>query len=292
MRKRFRPVDALLYGCAAAYALFCALPMALALAVSFTAEESIIRDGYRFLPRQLSLYAYSLVFGAGSSVMRSYGVSILVTVLGTVTAVLITTMAAYALSNRQVRYRSALALFFYVTMVFTSGIVPWYLVCLRLGLKNNLLALVVPSLLFSPFNLFLVKNYMDGIPESLKESARIDGAGDITTAFVIYVPLSVPVLATVTLFYGLSYWNDWWNAIMLVDNRRLFPLQYLLLLLRSQVRMIQDLQLGSAGAVTTTPPTESLKMATAMVTIGPIVMLYPWLQRFFIKGMVVGAIKG
>jgi putative aldouronate transport system permease protein len=291
MKRRPNGFDFLLYFFIAAVAVLCVAPMVLSTVVSFTDEDAIIHDGYGFFPRKWSLYAYRLIFHAGSSVLRSYGVSFVVTILGTVVAVAITAMAAYALANKRVRYRGPLALYFYVTMVFTAGIAPWYLVCIRLGLKNNLAALIVPSLLFNPFNLFLVKNFMEGIPDSLRESASIDGASDIRTAFSIYFPLSVPVLATVTLFYGLAYWNDWWNAIMLVDDRKLYPLQFLLLQLKSQIQMIRDLQLGSAGA-SMTPPSESMKMATAVVTVGPIVLLYPWLQRYFISGLVVGSVKG
>ncbi len=292
MQERGRAGKALMYLVVAAFALACVLPMVLSLIVSATDEDAISRNGYAFVPEKWSLYSYRLIFHSGSSVLRSYGISLLVTAVGTGLAVAITAMAAYTLANKRVSCRRALALFFYVTMVFSAGIVPWYFICRAVGLRNNLFSLIVPSLLFNPFNLFLVKNYMDGIPDSLRESATIDGASDIRTAFSIYFPLSIPVLATVTLFYGLAYWNDWWNAIMLVDDKKLYPLQFLLLQLRSQIRMIRDLQLGAAGASTITPPAESMKMATAVVTVGPIVLLYPYLQRYFIKGLVVGSIKG
>ncbi len=292
MKQGGRVTTALMYFFVAAFALLCAFPMVLSVIVSFTDEDAIRRNGYSFVPEKWSLYAYRLIFHSGSSVLRSYGISTFVTVAGTVLAVAITAMAAYTLANKRVEYRRWLALFFYVTMVFSAGIVPWYFICRAVGLRNNIFSLIVPSLLFNPFNLFLVKNYMDGIPDSLRESATIDGASDIRTAFSIYFPLAIPVLATVTLFYGLAYWNDWWNAIMLVDDKKLYPLQFLLLQLRSPIAMIRDLQLGAAGASTITPPAESMKMATAVVTIGPIVLLYPYLQRYFIKGLVVGSIKG
>jgi putative aldouronate transport system permease protein len=200
-------------------------------------------------------------------------------------------MAAYTLSNKNVRYRNNLSLYFFITMIFSTGIVPWYLVCRNLKLTDNILALIVPSLLFSPFNLFLVRNFMEGIPESLRESATIDGANDITIALKIYIPLCVPVLATISLFYGLAYWNDWFNAIMLVSNQRIYPLQFLLLQLQSQIKMINDLQ-SNIGQGAFAPPTESIKMATMIVTIGPIVFLYPFLQRYFIKGLIIGSVKG
>jgi len=130
---------------------------------------------------------------------------------------------------------------------------------------------------------------MKGIPDSLMESARIDGAGDATIAFKIYFPLSLPVLATITLFYGIAYWNDWFNAIMLIDSQELYPVQYLLFRLQSELQMLAELQQAS---ITSTPPSESFKMATAIITIGPIILLYPFLQRYFIQGLVIGSIKG
>jgi len=275
----------------ALYALACILPMLLTVMVSVTDESAIIRNGYSFFPEQFSLYAYQLMFQRGSSVVRGYMISIFVTVVGSLAAVIMTALAAYTLANKSVRYRNALGLFFFIPMVFGAGIVPWFLICTALGLRDNIWALIIPSLMFNPFNMFLVRNYMSGIPDSLRESATIDGANDAVIALRIYFPLSIPVLATILLFYGLAYWNDWWNAIMLVDSRDLFPIQFLLLQLRSQISMLRDLQfLG--GVVGMTPPAESIKMATAVITIGPIIALYPFLQRYYVKGLIVGSVKG
>lgn len=273
------------------FSCICLFPMVLALIVSFTDETAIQRYGYSLLPTKLSLYAYELIFQGGSNVVRAYGISVIITIIGTLVALVITGLAAYSLSNKSVKYRSLLGLFFFIPMVFSAGIVPWYLISRGLGLKDNLLALIIPSLLFNPFNLFLVRNFMSGIPESLRESATIDGANDALIAFKIYFPLCVPVLATIGLFYGLAYWNDWWNAIMLIDNHKIYPVQYLLLELKSQISMLRELQF-MAGIGTETPPAESLKMATAIITVGPIVLLYPYLQRYFVKGLIIGSVKG
>ena len=281
----------LLYLATAFFALFCLLPILLTLMVSFTDEKCIQQYGYSFFPRKFSDYAYQLIFAGGSSVLRSYGITIIITVAGTLFAVMITTGAAYALANKNVKYRNGMAFYFFFTMVFTSGIVPWYMICRQLSLTNNIWALIIPNLMFSPFNLFLVRNYMSGIPDALRESATIDGANDAVIAFRIYFPLCMPALATVGLFYGLAYWNDWWNAIMLVDNENLYPLQYLLLELQSRINMINTLQ-NLAGSSGQTVPTESIKMATSIVTIGPIVLLYPFLQRYFVKGLIIGSVKG
>mgnify|MGYP000872848576 CR=1 FL=1 len=186
------------------YALACILPMILTLMVSITDESMIIRHGYSFIPRKFSLYAYRLMFQSGSSVIRGYLISVFVTIVGTTGAVLLSSFAAYTLANKNVKYRGVLGLYFFIPMVFSAGMVPWYLICTRLGLRDNLFALIVPNLLFSPFNLFLIRNYMSGIPDSIRESATIDGANDITIALKMYLPLSLPAVATVTLFYGLA----------------------------------------------------------------------------------------
>jgi putative aldouronate transport system permease protein len=177
-------------------------------------------------------------------------------------------------------------------MVFSGGLVPWYLMCRNLGLMNNVFALVVPTLLFSPFNLFLVRNFMNGIPDSLYESAIIDGAKDHVILSKIYAPLCTPVLATIVLFTGLAYWNDWFNAIMLVDNSRLYPLQYLLFKLQSDINALKTLQGLGVAASSRDLPSEGLKMATAVMTTGPIIILYPFLQKYFVKGLIIGAVKG
>ena len=273
------------------FSIFCLAPMVLVVMVSFTDESSIQLLGYQWIPSMFSLDAYKTIFRQTEILLRSYMISIFVTLIGTLTAVLITAMAAYTLANKQVYYRNSIALFFFVTMVFNAGIVPWYIMCSKLGLRDNILALIIPSLLFNPFNLFLVRNFMYGIPPSLLESAKIDGANDIFIAIKIFFPLSIPVLSAVALFYGLNYWNDWWNAIMLVDNRELYPLQYLLFKLQSEIQMLRDLQMYG-GSATVKLPTESLKMATVVLTIGPIVFLYPYLQKYFVKGLIIGSVKG
>jgi putative aldouronate transport system permease protein len=267
--------------------------MILAVMVSISAESSIIRYGYSFWPQEFSLDAYQIIFSSGSQVLQSYGVSIMVTVTGTVSAVIITCFSGYSLSLRNNKYMNAFGLFFFITMIFSAGIVPWYLISTKLGLRNNFWALVIPSLLFNPFNMFLTRNFMQGIPESLRESAVIDGANDAGIAVKVYMPLCVPIIATIALFYGLAYWNDYWNAIMLVEDKNLYPLQYMLLRLKSQIQMLRDLQnvMGSAAA-SQTPPSESIKMATALVTIGPIVLLYPYLQKYFVSGLTIGSVKG
>ena len=154
---------------------------------------------------------------------------------------------------------------------------------------NNMLALIIPSMVFTPFNMFLVRNFIKDVPVALMESARIDGAGELRIATQICMPLCKPVLATVKLFYGIGYWNSWFNAIMLVDNSSLYPLQMLLMKIQSDIKMLTMVNGASTGMVL---PTESVKMATVVMTVGPIIFLYPFLQKYFVKGIIMGSVKG
>lgn len=265
------------------------MPMILVTMISITSDASIKMNGYQLFPKEFSLVAYKLIFTPSSSVMPAYAVSITVTLLGTLAAVLITGMAAFTLCNKSVQYRNSLAMFFFIPMVFNAGLVPWYMMCRALGLKDNLLSLIIPSLMFSAYNMFLCRNFMNSLPDSFMESAKLDGATDAQIAFRIYFPLSTPVLAAIALFYGVAYWNDWFNAIMLVDNDKLFPLQYMLYKIKSEIAALQRLQ---PDVPVRKLPGESLKMATALVTIGPIIFLYPFLQKYFVKGLIIGGVKG
>lgn len=272
------------------FALMCVLPFVLVIIVSFSSEKSITLNGYSFWPSEWSASAYRMLFLPSSSVPQAYKVTGFATVVGTVIATFITFGAGYTLANRSCRYRNGLSLYFYITMVFSAGLVPWYMVCKNLGCYDNILALIVPSLMFSPFNMFLVRNFVRGIPAELNESAKIDGAGEVRIAFEIYFPLCMPVLATIALFYAIGYWNNYFNAVMLVNNEDYYSLQMLLFKIQSEITALSQM---AAGAMhTTNPPKESFKMATSVITMGPIVILYPFLQKYFVKGMVVGAVKG
>jgi putative aldouronate transport system permease protein len=287
--KRIGPWGLLNYFLAAVLALACILPMILVLSISLSSDQAIRQYGYQLIPKEFSLEAYRLIFRGNSSVFQGYFISLSVTFLGTLLATLITSMAAFALVNKNVKYRNSLAFFFFIPMVFSGGLVPWYIMCRNLGLVNNFFALLVPTLLFSPFNMFLCRNFMREIPDSLMESAKLDGARDFRIAFSIYFPLSAPVIATVALFYGIAYWNDWFNAIMLVNNQNIYPLQYMLMKIQSEIESLRRIQ---PGIPVRNLPGESLKMATCILTVGPIILLYPYLQKYFVKGLVIGGVKG
>lgn len=286
-KKKLTLGKVLIYVFITALSLFCLLPMVLVVITSFTAESAILRNGYSFFPAKWSLEAYRILFAKPETVLISYGVTVLVTVLGTLLSVVITYMAGFALANQNFRYRYGFSLFFYITTIFSAGIVPQYLIIRNLGMYDTLWALIIPGC-FSPFNMFLVRNFINGIPYSLAESATIDGAGLLTICRKIYFPICQPVIATITLFYGIGYWNSYYNSLMFTDSRSLQTLQMILYRLQSDVQMMQQM----AAGVVRNPPTEGIKMATAVITIGPIILLYPFLQKYFIKGIVVGAVKG
>lgn len=207
-----------IYVIIALFAAVCLLPFILVIIVSLTEEKSITINGYSFVPVAWSADAYLRLFSGSSSVPRAYLVTVAATVAGTLLAALITFGAGYTLANRQCRYRNGLSLYFYITMVFSAGMVPWYMISKLIGCYDNLWALIVPSLMFSPFNMFLVRNFVQGIPDALNESARMDGAGEVRIAFTIYLPLCTPVLATIALFYAIGYWNNYFNCVMLIND--------------------------------------------------------------------------
>lgn len=269
-------------------ALCCLLPFILVIIVSFTDEKSITVNGYSYFPLIWSLQAYKVLFSSASSVPRAYVVTAIATLVGTCIASIITFSAGYTLANKRCRYRNGLSLYFYITMVFSAGLVPWYMISKKIGCYDNIWALIVPSLMFSPFNMFLVRNFVRGVPDALNESARIDGAGEVRIAFKIYFPICVPVLATIALFYAIGYWNNYFNAVMLVNDRNFYTLQMLLLKIQSEITAMSKV---AQGAVRNGSPQESFKMATSVVTMGPIILLYPFLQKYFVKGMVIGAVK-
>ncbi len=280
---------ALVYIFIAFFAICCLLPFILVIIVSLTEEKFITVNGYSFFPQGFSASAYKLLFSPTSAVPRAYMITGIATVVGTFIAALITFGAGYTLASKQCRYRNGLSLYFYITMVFSAGLVPWYMISKAIGCFDNIWALIVPSLMFSPFNMFLVRNFVRGIPDELNESARIDGAGEMRIAFTIYLPLCLPVLATITLFYAIGYWNNYFNAVMLINDQRNYTLQMLLLKIQSEITAMSKVAQGASRG---NPPKESFKMATSVVAMGPIILLYPFLQKYFVKGMVVGAVKG
>ncbi len=262
-------------------------PFLIVLAVSFSDESSIAKNGFRLIPEKWSLGAYRLLF-EGSVVFDAYRISIIVTVAGTVLSVLITSMLGYALSRKNLKYRNVLNMIVYIPMIFSGGLVPFYMVLLKLHLKDNILGLILP-MLFNPFFMFLILNFFRGLPDAVIESAKIDGAGEFRIYRSIVMRLAAPGIATITLFYALNYWNEWNLALLLINDTKLYPLQYLLRMILMRVTYVGQ---AAMNANVSEIPAESTKMATVIITIGPIMLVYPFVQKYFIKGITIGAVKG
>ena len=274
------------------FGLICLYPLLLTVTVSLTPEDVINRDGYRLIPRQWSLDTYTYIFAhSGARILKSYGITILVTVVGTFGSMLVTSMIAYAISLRELKYRNVIAFICNFTSIFSAGLIPWYVVCVNwYGLRNNILALILPAM-FSVWYMFLMRTCFKAISPSLYDAAKIDGAGHLTIFFRIALPLSVTALLTVGLMYALNYWNDWWHALMFIDDRNMYPLQYYLYSIMSNVNAVSSGRVPSGAAANIRLPAETVKMAVTIITIGPILFGYPFIQRFFVRGIMTGAVK-
>lgn len=274
------------------YALLCLLPLVLVFSVSFSEEPLIARYGYSLFPRGFTFDTYLYIFDhSGHRIARSYGVTIFVTFVGTFLAMLMTTMTAFALSIRSLKYRNKLAFLCNFTIIFSAGLIPWYNAMVNFySLNNTIWGLILPAS-FSVWNMFLMRTFFNQISSSLYESARIDGANYFQVYYKIALPLSKTALLTVGLMYALMYWNDWWHALLLVSgNRDLYPLQFYLYSLLSNIAALTTGQVAGLGSRIRLPA-ETARMAVTIITIGPIILLYPFIQRFFIANIMSGAVK-
>ena len=269
------------------------LPILLIIIASFTKESALLQNGYSFLPKEWSLDAYYYIIKQGSVILRAYGVSVLVTAVGTVASVLITTTLAYPMARQSFPYRNALSFFVFFTMLFSGGIVPSYIMWTNyFHIKNTIWALIVPNYLVSAFNVILVKNfYSNNIPASLIEAAQLDGATEMQIFRKLVFPMARPVVATISLFTGLCYWNDWTNGLYYVDNQKLYSIQLLLMKIMNNIEALKaNANLMGAGAVSL--PGTSVRMAIAFIGILPILIVYPFVQKYLVEGVVIGAVKG
>lgn len=276
------------------FAILCVIPFFLSLMGSFTAERELIHEGLKLFPERLSLDAYRHLFHNGERVVTGYKVTLFVTITGTLICVLVNGMFGYVLSRKKLRYRHFLSMYVFITMVFHGGMVAWYITMVKtLHLRNSIWGLIIPYVV-NPWYLFILRNFFSSIPDSLPESAIIDGAGEFRIFTRIIVPLSTPAIATVVLFAALQYWNDWRLGIFLMDRKELQPLQLMLRNIVSNIQFMNNTNTSKIGAGTGVDllPAEGVKMATMVITMGPILLLYPFLQKYFIKGIMIGAIKG
>jgi putative aldouronate transport system permease protein len=273
-----------------AFALVSFFPFAVLVVNSFSSEKAIISHGYTLVPKEISLAAYGMIFENPQKILKTYAITIGVTSVGTAASLFISAMTAFALSRKELKYRGALAFFLYFTTLFNGGLVPYYLLITRgLHLQNTFFVmLIVP--MFSVLNILILRNFIStSIPASLFESAKMDGANEFLMYVKIALPLSKPALASIGLLTALGYWNDWWTPMMFVPRQTMWPLQYTLYNILSSInfaaQMVNNLPLSSM-------PKESMKLAMTVVATGPIVLAYPFVQRYFVRGITLGSVKG
>jgi len=265
------------------------IPILLIVSASFTSSKALADIGYRLIPPQFSAEAYQYLLHDPSMVTQAYGVSIYITVVGVVVGVLIMAMLAYVLSRKEFKLRGFLTFYIFFTMLFNGGLVPYYINMVRvLHLKDTLTSLILPGLVV-PFFVLLLRTYFSTLPKELIDSARIDGANEFTIFFQIALPLSMPAVLTIALFLMLNYWNDVFQALLFIENNKLSPLQYTLYKMIVNTEFLSSGEGVSAGMVV---PVLSVRMAMAVLALGPIILAFLFVQRYFVRGITLGSIKG
>ncbi|WP_281821522.1 carbohydrate ABC transporter permease [Eisenbergiella massiliensis] len=275
--------------------LSCVLPFLLMVMASFTEETTLTRNGYSFIPEVFSLETYRYIIRSAGTILRGYVMTIVVTVIGTVCNLLLTILFAYPLSRKDLPYRSGLSFFLFFTMLFNGGLVPTYMMYANtFHIKNTIFALIVPSLMMNAFYVIMMRSFFSSsIPDSLIEAAKLDGASERKILMSIVVPLSKPMIVTLVLMVGLGYWNDWMNGLYYVTEQKLYTIQ---MILNNMINNIEFLtrnasMLGSAAANMKIPQV-GIRMGIAVIAVLPILIIYPFLQKYFVKGIVIGGVKG
>ena len=273
------------------------IPFVLMIVSSLTDNNTLVANGYSFWPEKWSLYAYEYIFNTGNSVLHAYGISIVLTIVGTLIALILTTMLSYVISRKGLPGRGVITFLVVFTMLFNGGLLPTYMVYAKIfNVKNTFMALLVPGLLMNGFNIMLMKSYFcTNIPDEILDAAYIDGATEFQAFYKVALPLAKPIVATIALFVGIAYWNDWMNGyIYITKNTDLYSVQNLL------NRMMQNIQylsqnssnIQQAGVGLNAIPTASVRMAMATVGVLPILVVYPFVQKYFVKGITLGGVKG
>ncbi|WP_168119860.1 carbohydrate ABC transporter permease [Paenibacillus sp. HB172176] len=262
------------------------IPFVYVIASSFATDAEIARRPFFVIPESVSFEAYRYIFSTNTFV-RGIGVSVLVTCLGTLVSLALTLTMAYPLSKTRFFGKNAFLSIVVFTMVFGGGMIPTFLVVKDLNLLNSIWALILP-IAINPFNLIVIKSFFQNLPTALEEQAKIDGCSDISVFLRIILPLSMPVIATFTLFYAVAYWNDYFNALLYIRDSAKWPIQLLL----QQLLMVANVSFGEMSSDFINPPEESLKMAVVVVASLPIMIFYPFLQKHFAKGVMLGSVKG
>lgn len=274
------------------FALLCLLPFVLIISASFSTEATIIKEGFGLLPKGFTLSAYAWVFRYPKIILGSYAVTVIMTVCGTAIGLFIISMTGYALQRKDFPFRNAISFFIYFTTLFSAGMAPTFIWISRyLNLRGSYLAVFL-QLLMSPWLIILMKNFAKSVPYEITESGKIDGAGDFKIFISLILPMLKPALATVGLFLALGYWNEWYLSSLYLGSKVDYkPLQYYLYGIINEANALKG-SLAGANVTYTDLPSNTLKMATAVVATGPIIFLYPFVQKYFISGITVGAVKG
>ncbi|MFD0670982.1 carbohydrate ABC transporter permease [Cohnella sp. GCM10027633] len=271
-------------------AIFCLIPFIVLVAGSLTSESSVMKEGYWFWPRDFSLEAFSYIFRYPADILSGYRVSILITVIGTTLSLFISSMAAYVISRKELKARNVFSFFLFFTTLFSGGLAPFYIWISRYLDLSNTYAVLILGPMFNVMYVLILRSFIRGsVPEPLIESAKIDGAGHFRIFVTMILPLSKPALASIGVFTVLAYWNDWWTAMMFTNKDDLIPLQYLL------YKMLASINLSAAMAQHVTSldaPKETFKLAMTVVATGPIVLLFPFAQKYFVSGITIGSVKG
>jgi len=285
-------IQAVSYAVVTFFALFCIVPFILILSASFSSESAIMKSGFGLWPKDFSTTAYEWIFRAPRQVIGSYVVTIVMTVGGTAIGLFVIAMTGYALNRKDFPFRNHISFFIYFTTLFSAGLAPTFLWVARdLGLRGNYLAVFL-QLLMSPWLIILMKNFMRTVPYEIIESGKVDGAGDFRIFAQLCLPMMKPALATIGLFLALSYWNEWYlSSLYLGSTVEFKPLQYHLYNVINTANALRNSVAGSNVSVTNLP-SNTLKMASAIVAIGPILLLYPFIQKYFVSGITIGAVKG
>ena len=278
----------------AVFSICCLIPLVTVVAISFSNENDIMRYGYRIIPKSIDFLAYRYIFSYPQQIINAYGVTIFVTVVGSVLAVLVNSLAAYALSRKQFEYRNPISFIVFFTTMFSGGLIPWYILIVKyLYLGNKIWVLILP-VLASPWYMFILRTNFKSIPDSIIESAKIDGANELYIYYKLAMPLSKPALATIGLFFALGFWNDWWLCLLFIDKKELYNLQFVLYRIMSNINYLASNNPMNVGINIDTSklPNESARMATVVLAAGPMLFGFLFFQKYFVQGLTVGSIKG
>ncbi len=276
------------------FALLCILPFILLFISSISSEASITNIGYTFFPSAFSLESYNYLLAQAYQILHAYGVTVLITVVGTGSSLIITSLLAYGLSRKELPFRGLFTFIVFFTLLFNGGLVPTYWMYTQVfHIKNTLWALIVPGLLMNGFQVLLIKSFfVTSIPVDIIDAAKIDGASEFGIYRNIVMPMSTPILATFGLFTSIAYWNDWFNGLIYLTDPNYFSLQNLLNRILSNIQFLQTSDLASRASAGMNIPLTSVRMAMAVIAVVPILAIYPFFQKYFVKGITLGGIKG